>query len=120
MALDKLLIGARVREIRENILKESRNEFAKRCNLTERHIGQIERGEFLVSLTTLDKIASATGISTDYILYEKNKRTNIKARDTLNLLMDRADKEELEMYYKCFTSIKSYMNKKEFDKASNT
>ena len=57
MALDKVLIGERVRKIREEILEESRANFAKRCNLTYRHISQIERGEFLVSLPTLDKIA---------------------------------------------------------------
>lgn len=112
MALDKFLIGARIREIRESIFEETRYEFARKCNLTERHIGQIERGEFLVSLTTLDKIATATGLSVDYILYGNNKNTNIKARDTLNVLLDRADKDELQMYYKCITSIKSYMNKK--------
>lgn len=38
MALDKLLIGTRMRKIREEILAESRADFAKRCNLTERHI----------------------------------------------------------------------------------
>lgn len=120
MALNKLLIGIRVREIRENLFGETRFDFAKRCNLTERHIGQIERGDILLSLNTLDKIASATGISMDYILYGTNKHTNLKARDTLNLLMDRASKDELQMYYKCLTSIKSYMNKIEIDiKAGN-
>lgn len=120
MALDKLLIGIRIREIRENIVGESRNDFAKRCNLTERHIGQIERGEFLFSLTTLDKIATASGITTDYILYGTKKNTSLKARDTLNVIIDRASKDELQMYYKCLTTIKSYMNKIEIDiKASS-
>lgn len=30
MALDKILIGTRIRELRERILEESREEFAKR------------------------------------------------------------------------------------------
>lgn len=120
MALNKLLIGIRVREIRENIVRESRSDFAKRCNLTERHIGQIERGEFLISLTTLDKIATSVGIATDHILYGTNTNTNLKARDTLNVLINRATKDELEMYYKCLTTIKSYVSKKEIDmKISN-
>ena len=59
VALDKVLIGARIRKIREELLEESRNDFAKRCNLTERHIGQIERGDFLLSLPTLSKITDA-------------------------------------------------------------
>lgn len=59
MALDKIVIGARVRKIREEFFEESRDKFSKRCNLTERHIGQIERGDFLVSLNALDCISSA-------------------------------------------------------------
>ena len=35
MALDKILIGARIRELRELILEETREEFAKRCNLSD-------------------------------------------------------------------------------------
>lgn len=56
MALDKVLIGARIRKIREELFCESRVDFARRCNLTERHIGQLERGEFLISLPSLDNI----------------------------------------------------------------
>lgn len=52
MALDKILIGDRIRKIRADTFDESRKDFAKRCDLTERHIAQIERGEFLVSLPT--------------------------------------------------------------------
>ena len=48
MALDKVIIGSRIKKIREDIFEESRNQFGKRCNLTERHIGQIERGDFFL------------------------------------------------------------------------
>lgn len=46
MAIDKIIIGTRIRKIREELFDETRDKFAKRCNLTERHIGQIERGDF--------------------------------------------------------------------------
>lgn len=46
MTLDKIAIGARIRKIREEIFEESRANFGKRCNLTERHVGQLERGDF--------------------------------------------------------------------------
>lgn len=113
MALDKVMIGTRIRKIREEFFEESRKDFAKRCNLTERYIGQLERGEFLVSLPTLDKIISATGIDTDFILYGKGENSKLKIKETLETLIDRADKEELKMYYKCITTIKSYVVKKE-------
>lgn len=77
MALDKIVIGARIRKIREEIFEESRDKFGKRCDLTERHIGQIERGDFLISLNSLDCISSATGISIDYILYGKGENNKL-------------------------------------------
>lgn len=113
MALDKVLIGARIRKIREEILEESRNKFAERCSLTYRHIAQIERGEFLFSLPTLDKIASATGVSTDYILYRKGENEKLKLKKALDTFIDRADKDELQMYYNCIATIKTYVTKKE-------
>lgn len=113
MALDKIVIGARIRKIREEFFEESRDKFSKRCNLTERHIGQIERGDFLVSLNALDCISSATGINVDYILYGKGENNKLKIKNTLHDMIEKADKEELQMYYKCITTIKNYVTKKE-------
>lgn len=47
MALDKIVIGARVRKIREEIFEESRDKFGKRCDLTERHIRSDRKRRFL-------------------------------------------------------------------------
>ena len=111
MALDKIAIGARIRKIREEIYEESRDKFGKRCDLTERHIGQLERGDFLISLSTLDKIASSTGIDLDYIVYGKGQNDKLSIKQILNTIMDRSDKEELKMYYKCITTIKNFITK---------
>ena len=112
MALDKIAIGARIRKIREEIFEESRDKFGKRFDLTERHIGQIERGDFLIGLNSLDKISAATGIGTDYILYGKGKNSKLQVRDNLYNIIDKSDKEELKMYYTCISSMKNYINKK--------
>ncbi len=112
MALDKIVIGARIRRIREEIFEESREKFSIRCDLTERHIGQIERGDFLPSLSTLDKIAFATGIEMDYILYGKGENRKLQVRESLYSIIDNSDKEELKMYYKCICNIRCYINKK--------
>ena len=111
MALDKVIIGARVRKIREEVFEETREQFGKRCDLTDRHIGQIERGDFLISLISLDKIASATGIDVDYILYGKGKNDKLKIKQNLNTIIERSDREELKMYYKCISTIKGYVSK---------
>lgn len=110
MALDKIVIGARIRKIREEIFEETREKFAKRCDLTERHIGQIERGDFLLSLNSLDSIAYSTGIDVDYILYGKGESNQIHIQRTLKNIIEKSDKEELKMYYKCITTIRSYIN----------
>ena len=111
MALDKVIIGARIRKIREEVFEETREQFGKRCDLTDRHIGQIERGDFLISLISLDKIASATGIDVDYILYGKGKNDKLKIKQNLNTIIERSDREELKMYYKCISTIKGYVSK---------
>lgn len=113
MALDKILIGNRIREIREDIFEESRKDFARRCDLDARHVAQLERGEFLLSLPTLDKIAIATGTDTDYLLYGKGKNSKLKVVENLYTMIKRADTDELQMFFKCLTTIKSYVNKKE-------
>lgn len=113
MALDKIVIGARIRRIREELFEESRPSFGKRCNLTDRHIAQIERGEFLLSLSALDNIASATGVDIEYILYGKGGNDRLKIKEALDTIIDRSDIEELKMYYKCITTIKSYVSRQD-------
>lgn len=112
MALDKVLIGERIRKVREDIFEESRKAFAKRCDLDYRHLSQLERGEFIFSLPTLDKIATATGTDTDYLLYGKKDNGKLKVVENLYTLIDRANVDELQMYFKCLTSIKYYTDKK--------
>lgn len=115
MAINKVQMGVRIRKIREELLGETREEFAKRCDLTERHVAQIERGEFLINLVTLDKIIVATGTDADYILYGKSDTKKLQANKNLHNIIDRSDKEELQMYYKCAVTIKDYMNKRDYE-----
>ena len=106
MALDRLAIGLRIRKIREEIYHENRTDFSYRCSITESHLGQIERGEILVSMNALDKIAISTGSDTDYLLYGKNEDEDNKIRKQINKFLDRSSKDELKMYFKCFAAIK--------------
>ncbi len=74
--------------------------------------GQIERGEILLSLSALDKIVKATGISTDYILYGNNKKSKLQVKQNLYNIIETSDKEDLQMYYKCICTIIGYVNRK--------
>jgi len=108
MALNKVIIGERIRKIREETLNESRKNFAKRCDLTERYIGQIERGDFLISLKMLDKIATAISVDIDYIIYGKGENDKFNTRQALHTIIDRSDKKQIDMYYKCITTMINY------------
>ena len=111
MALEKLLIGIRIRDVREKIFHETRANFAERCGLKESHVGQIERGEILVSLRSLDRIASATGIDVDYFLYGKGSNKNLDIRKNIDIYLNRSTKDELKMYFKFMSTIKSFLHK---------
>lgn len=111
MALEKILIGNRIRLIREEIFEESRKEFANRCDLNERYVGQLERGEFLLSMSCLDKISVATGIDADFILYGKGEKNKFKIKEHLIKIIENANKDELKMIYRVVLTIKNYVNK---------
>lgn len=64
-------------------------------------------------INAFDCISSATGISIDYILYGKGENNKLKMKETLYNMIDKGDKEELQVYYKCINTIKSYVIKKE-------
>ena len=112
MPLDKTSIGNRIRKIRENHLCESQSNFSSRCNLTEPYLAKIEKGEILITLSALDKIVTATGIDTEFILYGPDKNLKPQVRKHLHTLIDRGNVEELKMYYKCVCTVRNYLNKK--------
>lgn len=108
MALDKVLIEERVRKIREDILGETRKKFAQRCGVSDRYIAQIERGEFVPSIKNLDKIATATSVEMDYILYGKNDKAISHIKEQLYTLIDRCDIEQAQMIFTCLSTMKNY------------
>ena len=112
LALDQVLIGNRIREIREDLLQETRASFAKRCGLKERYISQLERGEVLINVIALNQIATFTGTSTDYILYGKVIRKRLQVVTNLHHIIDTTELEELQLFYRSICDLRSYMYKK--------
>ena len=113
MALDKILIGARIRELRERILDESREEFAKRCNFSdERYVGQLERGEFLPSLESVYKIADATGVNLNDLLIGKKSINKSMMREYLLTVIKNSNTNELKVYNTCIMTLKRAFNTK--------
>jgi transcriptional regulator with XRE-family HTH domain len=108
VALDKILIGARVRKVREEIFEETRKNFAQRCGVSDRYIAQIERGEFVPSIENLDKIATSTSIEMDYLLYGKNDKALSHVKEQLHTIIDRCDDEQAKKIFSCLSTMKNY------------
>ncbi len=66
---NNLEVGERIRSIRED-LKINREIFSEMIDISDVFLGQIERGERSLSLKTLSKIVSFTGISKKIIIYK--------------------------------------------------
>lgn len=56
-------------------------------------------------------ICSTTGIDTDYILYGNMRNKKLNVKENLYTIINASSKTELEMYYRCICTIKSYVNK---------
>ena len=109
MKLNRLQIGERIRKIREEVLKSTRIDFANVCQITERQLGKIERGECLMTLDTLHKIINATGADAGYILYgERNTKESIM-KEHIKTIIDRSVDEEVQIYYNTIFSMHSYI-----------
>lgn len=113
---DKKAIGWRMRKERES-LKLTREKFAEIIDLSTLYVGQLERGERQMSLSTLVKVAKSLHISTDYLIYGKslndnnldlikednNKYTqldnmdNKKEKNNLYMLLEKCSKKELKL-----------------------
>lgn len=112
MELDKILIGERIRTIRTELFKESRERFSERCDMTENHLGRIERGELLITVKVLNKICTTSGIKAEYILYGSDEVVALNIEKRIEKILHNSSKEELEMYFKIISSIKAFNKNK--------
>ena len=108
MILDNIEIGTRIRKIREEKYKETRQLFAERCGLSENHLGKLERGALQISINALNKICSATGTTTDYILYGESETKNLKIRKSIDNFLDRCTKKQLKLVFQFISTLESY------------
>jgi len=87
-------IGNRIRIERENF-DMTREKLAELLNLSPYFLGQIERGERKMSISTLIKISECLHISIDYLFFEKvnvNPNNNI-----LHSLINRCSEKEVNV-----------------------
>ena len=103
---ENILIGERIREIREG-MDLTQNKFSEMIDISSVFLGQIERGERSLSIKTLSKIVKFTGASTDYILFgNDNANTTI---DKINRILNDCSKEGLNFIYEFTCSINTFL-----------
>lgn len=104
-------IGERIRGIRKE-LHMNREKFSEMIDVSEVFLGQMERGERLLSIKTLCKIVNYTGSSTDYILFG-NTKTNTTI-NKIDRILNSCSNDNIEYIYKIINCSNTFF--KSFDK----
>lgn len=121
MDSDKKAIGQRIREEREK-LGLSREEFAEIIELSDYYVGQLERGERQMSLTTLVKVVNCLHVSLDYLIFGTPLYNDCYAHDAhcvydnsndaeINCLLEKCSPKELGLIKKLIKTILPYLRK---------
>lgn len=106
--LDKIMIGSRVRTIRES-MPMSREQFAELINMSVSFLSQIERGNKLMSIEKLMDISKKTGYSTDYILFGDKSKSNYVHR--ISRMLQDCSNDVAEIAYEVICPIMRYNDK---------
>lgn len=89
-------VGERIRNIREE-LKMNREKFSEMIDISDVFLGQIERGERSLSLKTLCRIVSFTGVSTDFILF--GNTNNNSTINKINRILSKSSDANIQYFY---------------------
>ena len=105
---DSIIIGERVRKIRED-LKMNRERFSEMIDISDVFLGQIERGERSLSTKTLVKIVKFTGVSADFILFGNEESNNTLAK--INRILNKCSEDLLNYIYDLIHTTFNYAKK---------
>lgn len=108
-------MGKRIRESREK-LGLSRQELAERLEISTYYIGQLERGERMMSLDVLEKMASCLHVSIDYLVWGRQKSEDteenaMQIREESKLYACTQDEELHELLKLCSMREKELITK---------
>ena len=100
--MDYIDLGNRIKKKRleKNLTQEVLAEMSK---ISCAYMGQIERGESSLSLKTLDRIVSFTGVSTDFILYgDESQNSYVKK---INRILKHCSDDTICFIYKMINEL---------------
>ncbi len=106
---DKKFIGKIIRQYRQKH-KLTLAQLAENVDMSEKHLGQIERGAFSPTISTFFKLVKVLKINlADFGLRYEDESN--KTRESLIKLIYSANNEELNFYYRLIETANSYSSK---------
>lgn len=101
-------VGDRIRTKREK-LQISREKFAEILNLSPFFVGQIERGERKMSISTLISVSECLHISIDYLIFGEVYKAN--EDNNLQYLLSNCSSNEVKVIEEITKIILPYITK---------
>lgn len=101
-------VGDRIRTEREK-LQISREKFAEILNLSPFFVGQIERGERKMSISTLISVSECLRVSLDYLIFGEVYK--VEGDNNLQYLLSSCSSKEIEVIEEITKVILPYISK---------
>ena len=107
---DKKFVGRKIREYRKkaNLTQE---ELAEKVGLCEKHIGQIERGAYLPTLSNFFRIINILSIDLSEFGFNVNSETLTPTKKELIRIIYEINEKQLELYNKLIKDTYNYFCK---------
>ncbi len=104
-------LGNRTKQYRDQV-GLSKEKFAEMIARSENFVSDLEKGRTSCSVHTIHQICKALKISSDSLLYgENNMSNNYTNKEILQNIIDRCDKEELEILKEIVVATFPNLNK---------
>lgn len=101
-------VGDRIRTEREK-LQISRDKFAEILNLSSFFVGQIERGERKMSISTLISVSECLHTSIDYLIFGEVRKVEVD--NNLQYLLNNCSSKEIKAIEEITKVILPYITK---------
>jgi len=108
--MDKVILGKRIREQREN-QKLNQEKFAEMVGISNVHLSEIERGKKTPSMEAFIRIVNALDIPADYLLRYEVKTTKHVILNEITEKMKDLPPEQIEFISDLFNvALKNFAN----------
>ncbi len=100
----KKSFGSRIKEIREK-QGLSQEKLAELINMESRHLSRIETGRSFTTLENIEKIAKTLNVEIEDLFCFRHKQNKNILINEINIYLQNADKDKLELSYKLIKAL---------------